>query len=312
MKKITIGIFLVVIILFFTSCGNITQNKEKKDKKLIYTTFYPVYDFTSRIVEDKMQVEMIVKSSDSPHNFKFKAREMAEIAKANLIIYNGADMEVFIKDLKAVVKNDDKFLDLSKGIKLLEQEKGKENEEHNEDSHNHENVNPHIWLSPKNAIIELKLIYKKVVSIDPENKAYYSLNYKKALKEFEALDKLFTDKISKISKKDKYFVTSHSSFNYLARDYGLKQVAVTGISADEEPTAKKMKTIIDFVRKHKINTIFFEEKSTSKVAQTLSRETGIKIFVMLSLEKVTKKEAKLGYVKLMEQNLNLLLESFND
>lgn len=282
------------------------EKKQEEPKKLVYTTFFPVYDLTSRIIGDKMEIKTIIGISDQPHDFELKANDMAEISKADLIIYNGANMEAFIEDLKAVVKDDSKFLDLSQGLTLLEagDETGKE--------HNHENVNPHTWLSVKNAQIQLDTIYQKISSIDPENDAYYKQNLDQNLAEFKKLDDRFEQELSSIQKEKKYFVVSHAAFNYLASDYGLKQVAVTGISPEEEPSAKQLKQIADFVKKNKITTIFFEGKATPKVAETLAKETGTKTDTIYTMENLSEEEAAMGYLKLMEHNLEVLGKSFHE
>lgn len=173
-------------------------------------------------------------------------------------------------------------------------------------SANHDAVNPHTWLSVKNAMEQLDTICRKLSAIDPANKTYYEQNLQKSLKEFKALDDEFTKVLSGIKKKDKCFIVSHAAFNYLAHDYGLKQIAVTGISPEDEPTAAQLKKIADFVKEHGIKTILFEGKTTPKVAETLAKNTGTKTGTIYTLENLTEEEAKLGYIELMRRNLREL------
>ena len=321
-KKIISIIMISCMFLVACSSNKNEQTKEQKtteqkgNKKVIYTTFFPVTDLTKRIVGDKMEVKTIIKGNQEPHSFELKAGDMQEILKVDLIIYNGANMESFISAIEDTVKNKDKFLNLSQGLTLLESGDGLE-EEHDhddekEDKHEHDKTNPHTWLSVKNAIIQLDTIYKKVSSIDPKNEAYYKENLKKAQDEFRALDKKFETELSKVTSKQKYFVVSHAAFNYLANDYGLKQVAVTGISPEDEPSAKQLQKIADFVKKYKINTIFFEGKATPKVAETLAKNTNTKTDTLYTMENLTDEEIEMGYLKLMELNLNALVKSFSE
>ncbi|WP_313960659.1 zinc ABC transporter substrate-binding protein [Parvimonas micra] len=322
LKKIISIMMISCMFLVACSSSKDENNKEQKtteqkeNKKVIYTTFFPVTDLTKRIVGDKMEVKTIIKGNQEPHSFELKAGDMQEIIKADLIIYNGANMESFISAIEDTVKDKNKFLNLSQGLTLLESGDGLE-EEHDhgdekEDKHEHDKTNPHTWLSVKNAIIQLDTIYKKVSSIDPENEAYYKENLKKAQDEFRALDKKFETELSKVKSKQKYFVVSHAAFNYLANDYGLKQVAVTGISPEDEPSAKQLQKIADFVKKYKINTIFFEGKATPKVAETLAKNTNTKTDTLYTMENLTDEEIEMGYLKLMELNLNALVKSFNE
>ena len=98
----------------------------------------------------------------------------------------------------------------------------------------------------------------------------------------------------------------------MADDYGLKQVAVTGISPEDEPSAKQLKTIADFVKAHNIKTIFFEGKATPKVAETLAKNTNTKTSTLYTLENLTEEEAQKGYINLMRENLKNLVASFNE
>ena len=326
LKKIISIIMISCMFLVACSSNKDEKNKEQKtteqkgNKKVIYTTFFPVTDLTKRIVGDKMEVKTIIKGSQEPHSFELKAGDMQEIVKADLVIYNGANMESFISSIEEAVKDKNKFLNLSQGLTLLESGDGLEEEAEHEDEHGHghnhkhghDKTNPHTWLSVKNAIIQLDTIYKKVSSIDPENEAHYKENLKKAQDEFRALDKKFETELSKVKSKQKYFVVSHAAFNYLANDYGLKQVAVTGISPEDEPSAKQLQKIADFVKKYKINTIFFEGKATPKVAETLAKNTNTKTDTLYTMENLTDEEIEMGYLKLMELNLKALLKSFNE
>lgn len=315
--KLKNWIFLVGCVLPFFLLGACSSNKQNKgmkdaslakekevEKKIIYTTFIPVTDITKTIVGDKMEVKTIIGVGDEPHSFELKAADMKAVTEADLIVYNGAGMEGFIPDLMNVVGDETKFLDLSQGLTLLET-KSDLGADH------HDSVNPHTWLSIRNAIEQLDTVYRKLASIDPENEAYYKKNLEESQAKFRLLDKKFEEELAKVE-GEKYFVVSHAAFNYLANDYGLKQVAVTGISPEDEPSAKQLKDIADFVGKHGITTIFFEGKATPKVAETLAKTTGTKTATLYTMENLTEEESKLGYVELMERNLSALMESFHE
>lgn len=313
-KKL-LGVFLVTALGLAGCSSKVTKSETKQQKKkVIYTTFYPVRDLTSRIVGDKMEVRQIIKGDQEPHDYELQTKDMAEISKADLIIYNGAGMESFIEALKKTVKDNNKFLDLSVGLTLLKAT-SQDGHDHDKEKHGKEEhqVNPHTWLSVKNAMFELKSIYEKVSNLDPENKDFYKRNLEKSLADFKKLDEKFSSEIAKLpANVEKHFVVSHAAFNYLARDYGLKQAAIAGISPEEEPTAQQLKKLADFVKKHKIKVIFFEGKATPKVAKTLAKEVGVRTDVLYTLESVTGEEEKMGYIGLMEKNLENLVKSFHE
>lgn len=303
----------LTLCLLFTGChsSNHASMDNATNQKVIYTTFFPVYDLTSRIVGDKMEVKTIIQGNQEPHDFELQTKDMAQITKADLIVYNGANMESFIPDLQQAANDNSKFLDLSQDLTLLETAGDDDHEHEEHDDHDHDRVNPHTWLSVKNAMKQLTAIYEKVSQMDPENQEYYKERYDEAYAQFQALDESFTKAIEELpSDTEKYFVVSHAAFNYLADDYGLTQVAVTGISPEEEPSAKQLATIADFVSKHNITTIFFEGKATPKVAETLAKNTNTKTDTLYTMESLTEEEMELGYIELMKRNLEALVKSF--
>ena len=303
---------LALALVFVTACSkqdSKTQDTKQEDttktngKKTIYATFFPVADLTKMIVQDKMDVKTIIKTNEEPHSFELTSDNMKDILKGDLVVYNGAGMESFVDDLKKSMNDDGKFLDLSKGLTLLDS---------SSEGSDMTAINPHTWLSVKNAKKMLNTIYEKVSSIDPENENFYKKNLEESTAKFDLLDKKFEQELSKVKSKDKYFVVSHAAFNYLADDYGLKQVAVTGISPEDEPTAKQLKTIADFVKDKHISTIFFEGKATPKVAETLAKNTNTKTSTLHTMENLDENQVAKGYLKLMEENLKSLVEAFNE
>lgn len=307
------NLFVIVLLALvsMTACGKDDESikdrpvEEEKagDKKTIYASFYPVAEFVKMIAGDNFEVKTIINSSDEPHSFELTSQAMKDLASADLIAYNGAGMESFIDDLKDNVKDDNKFLDLSDGLTLLDSSK---------EGSDLASINPHTWLSIKNAKVMVDNIYRKLSAVDPDNEGYYKENLDKTLVKLDELDKKFTDELSKVKDKEKYFVVSHAAFNYLADDYGLKQVAVTGISPEEEPSAKDLKTIADFVKDKNIKTIFFEGKATPKVAETLAKNTGTKTSTLYTMENLDDSMIEKGYMGLMEENLKALVDSFNE
>ena len=92
------------------------------------------------------------------------------------------------------------------------------------------------------------------------------------------------------------------AFAYLANQYGLTQAAISGVSPDQEPTPSRLAELKDFVKKENIKVIYFEENASSKVAETLSSETGVKLEVLNPLESLTNEQIKAGenYISVME------------
>ena len=120
------------------------------------------------------------------------------------------------------------------------------------------------------------------------------------------MDRLYKETIDKAPRKE--FVTQHAAFGYLAKQYGMTQIPIAGLSPDVEPTLSKLAELTDMIKKKKISVVYYEELTSPKVAQTLANETGVKTDVLNPLEGLTKDEQEQGldYIGVMEKNLKAL------
>jgi zinc transport system substrate-binding protein len=150
-------------------------------------------------------------------------------------------------------------------------------------------------------------IKNSLVEVDPDHQDGYEQRYEELRTKLEALDQRFTDELSKVSNKE--IVVSHQAFGYLARDYGLTQHAIMGLSPDAEPTGQDIVNLSKLVKEEGIKYIFFEELVSDKLAKTLAGEAGVETMVLNPVEGLTKEQAAGGddYFTLMEKNLQNLL-----
>ncbi|MBE3569661.1 MAG: zinc ABC transporter substrate-binding protein [Bacillales bacterium] len=300
-----IAIFtLLVFSLAIAGCSNNKSQSTSKDSKLhIATTFYPMYEFTKNITKDKAQVDLLIPSNVEPHDWDPSPKDIEKIQKSNLLIYNSPELETWAPDLQKSINNV-KFVKASEGISLMKGAK-EEEEKGNKGSH----LDPHVWLDPVLAQKEVENITKAVVAKDPEHKAYYEKNSQEYIQQLKQLDHLYRTTLEKAPKKE--FITQHTAFSYLAKEYGLKQVPISGLTPEQEPSPARLAELKKFAQKHQVKIIYFEEIASPKVAQTLANEVGAKTEVLSPLEGLTKEEQDKGlnYVKIMKRNLDSLKKS---
>ncbi|MGG4408644.1 metal ABC transporter substrate-binding protein [Niallia taxi] len=311
MKK-RYGLLLVsMIVLILAACSNDTSEKEDDGKLKIMTTFYPMYEFTKNIAGDKADVELLIPSTIEPHDWEPTPKDIGNIQKADLFVYNSADMETWVFDITASIDSSDvAVVEASKGIKLIEEdEEAEESEEEHEHEHSH-HADPHVWLSPVLAQQEVQTITDALVKVDPDNKEYYETESSKYIEKLKALDEEYKTELKGITSNE--FITQHTAFSYLAKEYGLVQVPIAGLSPDEEPSAAKLAELKKFAEEHEINVIYFEELTSSKVAETLANELGADTEVLNALEGLSDEQQKAGedYITVMEENLTQLKKSF--
>ena len=206
-----------------------------------------MYDFVKKIGGDKVEVINLVPAGTEPHDWEPSTKDLIEMEKSDIFIYNGAGMEQWVDDvLESLDTEELTGVEASKGIKLL---KDQDAHEHDHE-HNSEN-DPHVWLDPQNAKYEMNKIKKALIKVDAENKDYYEANYKRYAKECDKLDTLYKEETSKLTKKE--LVVAHEAFGYLCHAYGLEQMGIEGLSADDEPDPKQMSEVIRFAKEHQVN-----------------------------------------------------------
>ncbi|OWR26527.1 ABC transporter substrate-binding protein [Saccharibacillus sp. O23] len=187
-----------------------------------------------------------------------------------------------------------------------------EGEEAHGHDHDHGGLDPHVWLSPKLAVQEVRNIEAAFAEADPDHAAQYKSNADAYVAKLEALDAEFKSRLTGTKRTD--FVTQHAAFGYLARDYGLTQVPIAGLSPDQEPSAREMAEVVEFAKQHDVKTIFFETLVSSKVAETIAAEIGAKTDVLNPLEGLTSEETAAGedYLSVMRKNLEALKKALDE
>lgn len=290
MKKFKpVSLLLLFLPMLITSCG-----KENTDNsKTIYTTFFPIYDLTQKIVGEKYEVKCLTPYGQEPHDYEPTAKEIAEMNSSSAILLNGLGLDQWSDSLPDSLKT--KYHVVTENIQTREINGV---------------IDPHVWLSVKNATTELSNIKDIFVNLDPENKEYYESNYTKELKYLSDLNEKYTYQLSNI--KNKYLVVSHAAFGYLANDYGLEQIYISGLEPDATPTAKKMEELIEKVKEYHVSTIFYEEAVSPDIAKKIAQEAKIKTDTLHTLESIEKEDdGKVDYVSLMEENLSKIVEAGN-
>ena len=316
MKKIITKIIsFAIIISLFTACGkekvkNNETNEVKENKKVIYTSFYPLQSITKEIVGNKMDVRKLIPNGQEVHHWEPTAQDMKNLSEGSVILVNGLGLESWMDKFKASIK-DLNVVEVSKDVNLLKaEEEHEENENHeSEEKHHHGEYDPHIWLSLRNMKVIAKNICDKVVEMDKDNETYYRENLAKVQNRLDDLDKKYSEQLQ--NAKIKSIITSHEAFAYLLKDYGLKQIPIENLTSDSEPNLAKMKEVIELAKNEGIKYVFYEELSENKVEETIAKEIGGEVKMLYTIEGQTEEQAKENkdYFELMEENLKALVEA---
>ncbi|WP_086956915.1 metal ABC transporter solute-binding protein, Zn/Mn family, partial [Streptococcus mutans] len=250
------------------------------------------------------KVSLLIKAGTEVHDFEPSTKDVTRIQEADTFVYDSDSMETWVKSVKKSVDTQKVPFVKATGNMILAPGVTEE-EGHGHKGHHHA-YDPHVWLSPKRAIKLVENIRDALSKKFPRRAKIFKKNAANYIDKLQTLDKKYAEGLA--NAKQKSFVTQHAAFGYLALDYGLTQIPITGLTAESEPSAKRLAELSKYVKEYGINYIYFEENASSAVSKTLADEAGVKTAVLSPLESLTQKQMDAGenYFSVMRANLKAL------
>jgi len=302
---IAVGAILLVILIIIT-LSSFSKKEERSSKVRVVTSFYPLYFFTSEIAGEMADISNLIPSGAEPHGYEPTARDMTLIEDSDLLVLNGGGLEGWGENIiNNLNKDKTKIIVAGEGLttKTMEED---EHEEHTEEVHHHDGIDPHIWLSPMLAKQMVDKIEFGLSEVDPSNSSYYKSNAEILKNKLIVLDEEFKEGLATCL--DKNIITSHAAFAYLASAYGLNQIPIAGLSSEEEPSSKEMAEIVKFAKENNVKYIFFESLISPKLSETIAKEIGAQTLLLNPIGGLTIDEINSGkdYFTEMRNNLTNL------
>ncbi len=296
-----------------TGCGSGPASSSAGDTLQIVAAFYPLQYVAERVAGDHADVSSLTKPGVEPHDLELTPRDVATMDEAALVIY----LEGFQPAVDEAVEqtSEGNRLDVSRlaGTNLpgqpVHDEASHDKPSHDgagqdEPGHDEAAIDPHFWLDPIRLAKVADGVAARMADIDPAHARTFQDNAAEVRDNLETLDQEFKSGLAKC--RTRTLVTSHTAFGYLAQRYGLRQVGITGLSPEQEPSPARMSEVARFVRDHGVGTIYYETLASPTLTQTLARETGAKVAVLDPVEGLTEKSAGSDYLAVMRSNLRAL------
>lgn len=258
-KYILTSLLIVAALgLFLRSCTSASTSKPT-----ITVSIQPQKYMLEKIVGDKWEIKCLLSNGANPESYDPSLTHLLNLenSKAYFRIGNVAFESAIINK----VQNNNpglKLFDNSEGISLIRGTHSHGDVEHASD------IDPHTWTSVKNAKTIASNMYKAVVDLDPENKAYYSRNFKNFLSSLDSLDREISQQLQPY--RGSVFVVWHPSLSYFARDYGLEQISLS--PEGKEASVKMMQSTIDKAIDRDVKTLFFQKDIDSRQAQVANEQ----------------------------------------
>ena len=298
-------IFTLAVGLFACSSAKQGSSSNEATKLKVVATNSIIADITKNIAGDKIDLHSIVPVGQDPHEYEPLPDDVKKTSQANLILYNGINLETggnawFTKLVQNAKKEENKdYYAVSEGVDVIylegQNEKGKED--------------PHAWLNLENGMIYAKNIAKQLEAKDPKNKDFYEANLKTYVEKLSKLDKEAKDKFNNIPKEKKTIVTSEGCFKYFSKAYNVPSAYIWEINTEEEGTPDQSKTLVEKLRKTKVPSLFVESSVDERPMQTVSKDTNIPIYEKIFTDSIAEPgQNGDSYYSMMKWNLDKISE----
>ncbi|MEM6835520.1 MAG: metal ABC transporter substrate-binding protein [Cyanobacteria bacterium J06639_14] len=245
---------------------------ETEGKLKVLTTFTVLADIAQNVAGDKINVESITRIGAEIHGYEPTPSDITKAQDADLILYNGMNLERWFEQFLGNVQDVPSVL-LTEGIEPIPIAEGPYTDK----------PNPHAWMSPRNALVYVENIRKALVELDPDNADYYNANAEAYSEKLRAIDAQLAADLEQVSENQRFLVSCEGAFSYLARDYGLKEIYMWPINAEQQFTPKQVQTVIEQVETNDVPTIFCEstvsDEGQKQVAQTTGARFGGNLYV---------------------------------
>lgn len=297
------NIFSILALISLLPFVNPLNAKDETKKSTVAVSTFALYDVAKHIAGDSVEVFMILPFGVDAHSYELTPKEMLKINKSDIVFYNGAGLEPWIKGFS--FKN--RALDISKHVKLKELR----HEHHHGDKHHKasHSVDPHYWQDLDNMKLAAGLIAKELSALLPNHSQEYAKNRDSYEKMLQNLDAEYKKNLS--SCKLDTIIVNHDAFSYLALRYGFHVEALSTLSPEAEPSAKTMIELIRHVKEHKVGTVFFESFASDRAIKSIAKEAKVKVDMLQPLGNITADEAKanLSYEDIMRVNLQKIAQA---
>lgn len=270
------------------------------EKPKVITTFTVIADIARNVAGDAAEVDSITKPGAEIHNYQPTPRDILKASDADLVLWNGLNLERWFEKFLANLGNVPEAV-VSEGVTPLSISGGAYDGK----------PNPHAWMSPDNALIYVENIRKALVQYDPADAATYDANAAAYVEQIKALDAPLRARLDLIPADQRWLVTSEGAFSYLARDYGLKELYLWPINADQQGTPQQVRHVIDEVRANQIPVLFSESTVSDKPARQVAKETGAAYGGILYVDSLSETDGPTPtYLKLLEVTVDTIAKGF--
>ena len=258
---------MAVIFVSLLLVGSFYQplfSREGRGKLKVVVTILPQAEFVEKVGGNMVKVTVMVPPGANPHTYEPTPRQLVEVSEADIYFQVGSGIDFERSFMRKIIEVNRRMLvvNCSEGIKIV-------------------NGDPHVWLSPRNAEVMVRNIYRGLAAADPKNEEYYRRNMEAYIDELRELDAEIRNILGNLSIRR--FMVYHPAWRYFAREYNLTQIPVE--KEGKEPTAQGMIALVNQARRLGVKVIFASPEFDRKKAEAIAESFGGRIIFVDPLAK---------------------------
>jgi len=307
MQKKYLILVVLVALGFIGVLSGMTRNMSvsgiealvfKNEKLTVLSTFTVISDMVREVGGDKIEAISLTKPGTEIHGYEPTPGDLVRASKADIIFDNGLNLEVWASKLYASIP-DVKHVTLSQGVVPISIEEGLYKDK----------PNPHVWMSPKQALIYVENIRKALTELDPENAVYFKQRADAYSQKIKALDTKLREAVSTVPENHKFLVTCEGAFSYLTTDYGLKELYLWAINDESQGSPQQIARVVDEVKAKNIPVVFCESTIEPRIQQEVALASGAKLGGLLYVDSLSDKNGPAStYLLLLEHTVATIVD----
>ncbi len=268
--------------------------------KRVVTTFTILQDMAQNVAGEAALVESITRPGAEIHDYEPTPLDVVKAQAADLVLWNGLNLERWFERFFQRVRDVPSAV-LTEGIEPIAIPSGPYAGK----------PNPHSWMSPANALIYVENIRKALVRLDPDNSATYDRNAAAYAERLRALDAPVRARLATIPAQNRWLVSCEGAFSYLTQSYGLQELSLWPVNADDEGTPQQVRRVVDTVRRNRIPVLFCESTVSDRAMRQVARETGARFAGVLYVDSLTAPDGPAPtFIDLLKVNADTIVNAF--
>lgn len=289
-------------LVFLLGLGYLTQVQAAEPLKVV-ASFSILTDMLESIGQEHVEVHNLVPIGTDPHEYEPLPEDIIKATDADLMFYNGLNLEGsekgwFMKLANSVKKPQEQLIEVAQDVEPL----------YLKDEAGQQEINPHAFLDPNVGIMMAQRIADVLSEQDPDNKADYEANAQNYIQQLEDIRDEYADKLGKLEGNQRNFIASEHAFQYMVKSFDLNHGYIWEIDTDENGSPDQIQSAIQWVKENNPPVLFVESNVDKRPMQTVSKETGVEIYKdPVYSDEIGKKGSPADtYLKFLQTNLDVI------